>query len=87
MDKLTCFPDYRIPQLFIGMGVMKLSPRLRKMVDEKKEILAGSEDEIAIRCATVQIVERMRVWLAKKGVNTPAYQLGTLIYTHPYRSL
>lgn len=60
MDALTCFPDYRIPQLLRAEGVMVYGDALSTLVDAKQEIAAGSEMEVEIRAATVVAVERIR---------------------------
>ncbi len=38
MHLLTCFADYRIPQLFRGLGILKLSSAFEKAVDEMEEV-------------------------------------------------
>jgi len=48
--------------------VLKYSPALEKIIDAKHELLAGSEEEVEIRAATVQAVEQMReAWFQKEG--------------------
>lgn len=57
---LTCFADYRIPQLFRDEGVLKYDPELEKKVDEKVEIAPGSQEEVEIRAGTVVAVEMLK---------------------------
>lgn len=80
MHKLTCFADYRIPQLLRGMGILKFSAELEKKVEALEEIPAGSEEEMAIRCITVQCVEAIRVELEKRQVITHPFQLDWLLW-------
>lgn len=80
MEKLTCFADYRIPQLLRGMGILKFSPALESKIDNLEEIPAGSDEEIAIRCITVQCVEAIRLQLLERGVVTHAFQLDWLLW-------
>ena len=48
--------------------MLKYSPALEKIIDAKHELLAGSEEEVEIRAATVQAVEQMReAWFQKEG--------------------
>lgn len=60
MHRLTCFADYRIPQLLHSGGVFRYSPDLHAAVLARKEITAGHPWEVEIRAATVVAVERIR---------------------------
>lgn len=64
---LTTFPDYRVPQLLRGLGILRYAPDLARRIDEGEEVLPGSEEEIEIRAATVQAVELLRNALAERG--------------------
>jgi hypothetical protein len=66
IDRLTCFADYRIPQLLRHLGVLVYSAPLAAAVDGKQEIVAGSVAELSIRAATVQAVERMNDLLPQR---------------------
>ena len=45
--------------------MLRYAPGLAERVDGREELPAGSEEEVEIRAATVQTVERMReVWRA-----------------------
>jgi len=57
---LTCFADYRVPQLLRDRGVLEYSVALAAKVDARVELAAGSEEEVAIRAATIVAVERVR---------------------------
>ncbi len=59
-DRLTAFADYRLPQILRHYGALVYASALAESVDNCREIKAGSRDEIEIRAATVQAVERMR---------------------------
>ena len=67
MDQLTCFADYRIPQLLRPLGILTLSAALAQAVDDRQEIPAGSEQELELRAATVIAVERMCSALRERG--------------------
>lgn len=60
MARLTCFADYRIPQLLHSGGIFRYSTDLHATVVEKREIVAGHPWEVEIRAATVVAVERIR---------------------------
>lgn len=60
ISKLTCFADYRIPQLLRAMGVFKYSSQLSSLVDLKGEVPSGSDMEVEVRGCTVYAVEKLR---------------------------
>lgn len=59
ISELTCFADYRLPQLMYHLGILKYDKPLQEKVSARQEIIAGSEEELEIRAATVQVVEMM----------------------------
>ena len=59
IDCITTFADYRVPQLLRDMNVLVYSTTLSKIIDEKREIFSGSQEEIEIRAATIVAVERI----------------------------
>jgi hypothetical protein len=83
LDFLTCFPDYRIPQLFRSIGVLKTTEEFGKVLDTddgKMNVLPNSEEEILIRCWTVQTVELIKNKIRAKGVQIEAFQLDWLLW-------
>jgi hypothetical protein len=71
-DRLTVFADYKVPQLLRRLGVIRYELELADRIDRQIEIPAGSEDEIAIRAATVWGVECLRRALEARGVTATA---------------
>ncbi len=67
LDGLTCFADYKLPQILRRFGVLEYSDTLADRVDRSVEIPAGSDDEIEIRAATIAAVERLRARLNTRG--------------------
>jgi hypothetical protein len=59
MAALTCFADYRIPQLLEAEGVLVYAPALRARVRAKEELPPGCAEEVEIRAATVEAVHRI----------------------------
>lgn len=53
IQKLTIFPDYRIPQLLHTLGVLTYSTALENRVMSRENLPAGSVEENEIRAATV----------------------------------
>jgi hypothetical protein len=60
---LTCFADYRLPQLLWTRGALVFSVDLAAAVGSCTELAPGSEEEVEIRAATVQAVERIKALL------------------------
>lgn len=60
IDKLTCFADYRVPQLLRGLGILCYNQRICNLIDNKQMILSGSKDEILIRASMIVAVEKLK---------------------------
>lgn len=77
---LTCFADYRLPQLMFHLGVLKYDDDLKSQVLAKNEIIAGSTQELEIRAATVQCVEIMKQEIARVHQPLLSLQLDNLLW-------
>jgi hypothetical protein len=64
---LTCFPDYKLPQVLRHFGGVEYSAGLARRVDGWEELRAGEPAEVEIRAATVVAVERLREALDQRG--------------------
>lgn len=80
MHMLTMFADYRVPQMLRDAGVMVYSDKLAAIVDAGTELLAGSEEETQIRCATVHAVELLTQALKEKGGSVISVQVDWLLW-------
>jgi hypothetical protein len=60
IDKLTMFADYRVPQILRAKGVLRYAPGLAARIDRLEVIPFASDEEVQIRAATVQAVERLK---------------------------
>ncbi|HYW27281.1 MAG TPA: queuosine salvage family protein [Terriglobales bacterium] len=67
LDALTCFPDYKLPQVLRHFGACEYSTDLARRVDGWEELRPGDPAEVEIRAATVVAVERLREALADRG--------------------
>ena len=67
ISQLTMFADYRVPQILRAKGILKYDKHLSELVDNKKELPHGSKEEIEIRAATIQSVEKIRNLLKENG--------------------
>lgn len=80
IDQLTCFADYRIPQILRHCGVLVYSDRLKKLIDEKVELIHGCPEEVEIRACLVHSVELLRDQLRSAGVNWTAVEVDWLLW-------
>ena len=80
IDKLTCFADYKLPQILFYFGVLEYSPKLLKKIKERKEIKAGSREEIEIRANTVQAVEKLKKQLEIEGRKIRSFELDWILW-------
>lgn len=60
IHNLTCFADYRIPQLLRHLGIFKYSDQLSDIIDNQNQLCSGSHEEMEIRAATVIAVEEIK---------------------------
>ena len=67
ISQLTMFADYRVPQILRAKGILKYDKHLSDLVDNKKELPHGSKEEIEIRAATIQSVEKIKNILKEHG--------------------
>jgi len=67
LSALTCFPDYKLPQVLRHFGVIEYSRALARRVDGWDELRAGEPAEVEIRAATVVAVERLVAALGERG--------------------
>lgn len=67
LDALTCFPDYKLPQVLRHFAVLEYSADLARRIDGWEELRAEEPTEVEIRAATVVAVERLREALAAQG--------------------
>jgi hypothetical protein len=64
---LTCFADYKLPQVLRHHGAFEYSPELARRVDGWDELRPGEPAEVEIRASTVVAVQRLRDALAERG--------------------
>ena len=60
LDELTAFADYRVPQALRHLGIVRFDPELASAVDAGQELPRESDEEIEIRAATIEAVDRMQ---------------------------
>ena len=67
LEILTCFPDYKLPQVLRHFGAFEYSAELARRIDGWEELQPGEPAEIEIRSATVVAVEQLKEALADRG--------------------
>ena len=90
LGDLTCFADYKLPQVLRHFGVLEYSEPLRRRVDGWVELSPGEPAEVEIRAATVVAVERLRDLVAQRGRELRAVELDWILWDlsqnmHPVR--
>ncbi|ETO23699.1 hypothetical protein RFI_13480 [Reticulomyxa filosa] len=65
IHQITCFADYRIPQLLQSLGIIQYSERLQTIIHSKKLIPQNSRFEILIRSATICAVEKIKFFTSQ----------------------
>jgi Potential Queuosine, Q, salvage protein family len=75
VERLTCFADYKLPQILRRWGVLRYSDSLAQRIDARIEISAGSDEEIEIRALTVAAVERMRAALSTRRIGLNSVEI------------
>jgi len=73
-DDFPVYPDYMLPRVFRHTGVMVYEPALADRIDRRQLIEADSNEEHALRWATVYSGAALRAALAERGnpVTAPA---------------
>jgi hypothetical protein len=92
LDALTCFADYKLPQLLRHWGALELSPGLARRVDAELPLQAGEAAETELRASTVTAVERLRAALAERGRQLLSIEVDWILWEaaqrlpglHPY---
>ena len=77
---LTCFPDYKLPQLLRHLGALVYSEELARRVDDWRELAPGEPAEVEIRASTVVCVERLREALAARGRDLLSIEVDWLLW-------
>ena len=75
MEDLTAFADYRIPQALRHLGILRFSRELAGAVDAEEELARGSAEEVEIRAASIQAVDRMVRAGRQAGIETTAWEV------------
>ncbi len=80
LASLTCFPDYKLPQVLRHFGALQYSAALARRVDTWEELRPGEPAEVEIRAATVVAVERLREALDERGRRLMAIEVDWILW-------
>lgn len=56
-ESLTCFADYRVPQILAEKGILEYSPELLEKIEKKVVMDYGCQMEVELRACMIQAVE------------------------------
>jgi hypothetical protein len=66
VENLTCFADYRVPQVLNYFKVIEYSEELDKKIKNQVELVFGSEEEAEIRGIMIWVVELVKDYIFEK---------------------
>jgi hypothetical protein len=69
-----------VPQILRSLGILRYGDSLSVAVDSGSVIPWGSEEEVALRAATIIAVERMHVELGSSGFQLMVLELDWLLW-------
>ncbi|MDY6856717.1 MAG: queuosine salvage family protein [Thermodesulfobacteriota bacterium] len=80
IDMLSCFADYKLPQVLRHMGILRYSQSLAEKVDQGVLLEAGCSQELEIRACTICAVELIREELKRIGVALKAFEIDWILW-------
>ncbi len=81
LDYLTIFADYKIPQIFDSLGVLKYNSELNEDIVEERLIPPNSRKEAELRASSIIASEKMRDELEKLGRKISINELDWILWT------
>jgi len=85
LERLTMFADNLVPHVLRCERVLVYAPDLADRVDAGELVAQGSLEEVEIRASAVHAVERCVVQCRRRGVETSARNLDTLLWSRGQR--
>ena len=80
MEKLTCFADYKLPQVLRQLGILHYAPFLEQRIDQKILLKQGSPEEVEIRANTIWAVELIRRELEAMGKRMRSFEIDWILW-------
>lgn len=85
LDELTCFADNLVPHVLRRAGVLHYAPALAARIDAERLLEAGSPEEVEIRAAAVEAVERIVAQIRAAGGRATAHAIDMTLWHHGQR--
>jgi hypothetical protein len=80
LNYLTCFADYRVPQVLNNFGIMEYSNKLDEKIKNRVLIPHNSRQELEIRSATIWATEYLRDALFEKWRGLHSFQIDWILW-------
>lgn len=80
LDRLTTFADDLVPHVLATDGLLRYSPELAERISRGEPLPSGSPEEVEIRAATIEAVERIAAELAACGRPVSAMRVDYLLW-------
>jgi hypothetical protein len=81
LDSFPVYPDYMLPRFLRHLRILRYSPRLAEEIDSRTEIPRHSEEEAAIRWATVRAGHLLVEALSRTGVSITGPRLDYFLWS------
>ena len=80
LGRLTVFADNLVPHVLRLDGILRLDEDLRERIEAGTPLKKDSEEEVELRAATVQAVERLSLALGERGCAVSPLELDFLLW-------
>jgi hypothetical protein len=80
LDELTCFADNLVPHVLRREGILHYDPALAARIDAERLLEAGSPEEVEIRAAAVEAVERLVAAIRAEGGRATAHEIDMTLW-------
>jgi len=85
LDQLTAFADNLVPHVLRMAGALRYAPELEKRIEAGESLAAGSAEEVEIRAAGLQAVERLVEASRRAGMPTTAREVDAVLWQRGQR--
>jgi hypothetical protein len=86
LDRLTMFADNLVPHVLWCEGALRLDPDLERRIASEELLPAGGREEIELRAAAVEAVERVVAAAARRGSHLSARAVDEWLWSRGQRS-
>ncbi len=79
-DNMLACADYKIPQVLRHLGILEYSEDLKELIDNKKEVIHDSEEEIEIRAGMLYAIELIKKELEDKNIHLNSSEIDNSLW-------